>query len=251
MGDAIMRTHPGYLGLSVLGVAAFAGRSRLWFVFAVLGAASLGSTIQFAGTDTTIPNPVAWVLSSLPMGGLVKHHGRLLLVATVALAPLAGLGARRLGAWVGGVIVIDLLLLAPLSAQLPVADPSPPDVVAQLDSLPEGPLLVLPLAGPGVHPQRALFDQRIHGRQLRLAPNMPGTLIGPLRDSETGKWLATLGLPRPAPPPAEAPEFPGVSVLLVHGPAAESVARVLGPPDLVGDDASVWSVVDPARQGVF
>jgi hypothetical protein len=251
VGDAIMRTHPGYLGISVLAVAMWARRPRLWLVFIVLVLASLGANIHFAGTETGFSNPVAWVVERLPMGGLIKHHGRLLLIAMVALAALAGCGARRLGSWAGVVVVADLLLLAPLSAQLPVADARPTELVDQLESLPPGPMLVLPLAGPGVHPQRALFDQRFHGRQLRLAPNMPGTLIGPLRDSETGNWLASLGLPRPAPPPTSSPQFPGVSVVLARGEAVGRIARVLGPPDLSGKDSAAWSVVDPGQLGVF
>lgn len=251
VGDAIMRTHPGYLGLSVFAVALFSRRWHLWAAFVVLALASLGASIHFSGSNTGVVNPVAWCVDLLPMGGLVKHHGRLLLVAMVALSALAGCGARRLGSWAGAVMIVDLLLLAPLSAQLPVADARPSDIVEQLNSLPAGPMLVLPLAGPGVHPQRPLFDQRFHGRQLRLAPNMPGTLIGPLRDSETGKWLASLGLPKPAPAPSTPPQFPGVSVLLAQGAAVGRIAQVLGPPDLRGTDSAAWSVVDQGQLGVF
>ena len=251
VGDAIMRTHPGYLGISVVLVALCARWSRWWLVFGVLAFASLGAEIHFAGEATGVPNPVAWVVEHLPMGGLIKHYGRFLLIAMVALAVLAGRGVSRLGAWSGILVMADLLLLAPLSAQLPVADASPPELVEQLESLPSGPMLVLPLAGPGVHPQRALFDQRIHGRQLRLAPNMPGTLIGPLRDSETGKWLATLGLPKPAPAPKSPPQFPGVSVVFAQGKSVGRITEVLGPPDLSGKDSAAWSVVDPAQLGVF
>lgn len=247
-GDALVRLHPGYLGLGLLGLALFAGRSRWWVVLAAAVLLAPGDSLSWMGRPLGVDNPFAAVLDLVPGGSLLNHHGRLLLVGAVALAVLAARGAARLRQRFGGralalsvaIVALDLVLLAPGGAPLPVADPAPPAVAARLDALPPGPVLVVPISGPGVHFQRPLLDQRVHGRPLLLNPTRPG-LDGALARSPTGRWLGGLAFPQ-APPPPEQVELPGVAVLLATGVAVERVRAVLGEPDVAAEGSAAWAV---------
>lgn len=251
-GDALARTHPGYLGLSLLLLAVFAGRSRWWPVLVGAVLVAPGDHLSWAGQPLGIDNPFAGLLDLLPGGSLVNHHGRLLLVGAVALSVLAARGLARLRArfgtpaLVGGLALVglDLVLLAPGGAPLPTADPTPPAVAAQLSSLSPGSLLVLPASGPGVHFQRPLFDQRVHRRRLLLNPTRPG-IPEPFGRTPTGRWAGGLAAPHPPPPPQQL-DFMDIGAVLVMEPWVDAAAAVLGPPDLRGPDAAAWDAQRPA-----
>ncbi|NOY25535.1 MAG: hypothetical protein GXP62_06645 [Oligoflexia bacterium] len=254
-GDALVRLHPGYLGLSLLGLAVVGGRGALrwWLVLLAAVLAAPADVLSFAGRPLGIPNPAAALLDLVPGGSLVNHHGRLLLVGAVALSVLASRGAARLrrrwgtGAILAAValVLVDLVALAPGGAPLPTADPTPMGVASQLDSLSPGRLLVLPVAGPGVHPQRPLLDQRVHRRPLLLDPQRPGLPVA-LASTQTGRWLGGLALPHPPQGPADAAsvraDLAGVAVLAVRQPYVSAVADVLGPPDLSAEDSAAWDL---------
>lgn len=244
--DALIRFHPGYLGLSTLALAAWGGWSRWWPVLLLSAGLALGPQISVAGAPTGIENPVAGLIALLPGGTLLNHHGRALLLGGVAMCALAARGAAKLPArWqraAAVVVALDLAFLSPLPLPLPTAPAQPPEVAARLDALPPGRVLVLPAAGPGVHFQRPLLDQRVHGRALVLSPNRPG-LSPELMRTETGRWLAGLAFPEHAPPPAR-PQLPAsVAVVLAMPGYAAQVEEGLGPPDLTGADGSAaWAI---------
>ncbi len=243
VGDALVRWHPGYLGLSALLLALCAGRSRWWLVLAGAVVAAPGSHLSFAGRPLGLDNPFAAVVDLLPLGGLINHHGRLLLIGAIALAVLAARGAARIGRWPAvGLLALDALLGSPIRLPLPVAESAPPQVVAEgLDTLSAGALLVVPAGGPGVHFQRPLLDQRWHGRPLLSSLNRPG-LPPELGRTETGRWLGGLAYPD-GPSAPETPRFPGeVGVLLVMEPYVAAVTAGLGPPQLSGIDAAAWDL---------
>jgi len=286
IGDELVRWHPAYLGLVALALAIYGsrnpkghpprGRGAWWWVLVLSAAAAVGSEPMFAGRPVPFPNVVAGVLHLLPFGDLVNHHARLLLPGTLALAVLAARGAVRLersGRFKGngGVVAalalsVEMLLVAPLSYPLPVASIRVPDVVrpcgarhvdgpcVDLDDLTPGRMLVAPLAGPGVHPQRALLDQRAHGRPLFIDPNRPGWPQS-VAYSPSASWLMGLALEDGAPPPPVFDVPQGVSVLLVMAPHDVAVAAVLGPPEVKAADGSAWDLgrwtPTSAEPGVF
>lgn len=246
-GEALVRMHPGYLGLAALGLALFAGRSRWWWVLGGAVLVAPGLRLSAGGQPLGLSNPFAGALHALPFGDLLNHHGRVLLLGAVALSALAARGAvklaPRLGRWapaLPALVAADLLLLAPVGLPLPVADASPPDVAEKIADLSPGPVLVLPVAGPGIHPQRPLLDQRIHGRKVLINPNRPG-LPDALTKGATGRWLASLAFPDTAPAPTRL-ELPGVAVLLVEAAYVSRVQAVAGPPDVVGQDGAAWDL---------
>ena len=246
-GDALVRMHPGYLGLVALALAAFAGRNRWWAVLVGAVLVAPGLRLSAGGQPLGMSNPFAEALAALPFGALLNHHGRMLLLGAVALSVLAAKGAARLAPRLGraspllpALLVADLLLLSPLSLPLPVAEADPPDIASKLGSLSPGPVLVLPVSGPGVHPQRPLLDQRAHHRALLINPNRPG-LPDTLTRNAAARWLSSLAFHDPAPAPSSL-QLPGVAVLLVDAPYVPAVEAVLGPPDVRGEDAAAWDL---------
>ncbi len=244
-GPALLHTHPGYLGLAALALAFVGGRSRWWLPLLLALLLAPGRRLSFGGAPLGLDNPAVVLLSALPGAGLLNHHGRALLLAGVALSVLAARGFARLPsrgkALFIGLIGLDLLLGRPLPVPLPVAEAAPLDVLSALGSLPAGPLLVLPAAGPGINFQRPLFDQPVHGRPLVLSPNQPGLPPAMMR-SPSGRWLAGLAAEVPAPPPSPFEAPPGVAVMVVREPYVARVEAALGPPDRRGEDASAWSL---------
>jgi hypothetical protein len=269
LGDALVRLHPGYLGLSLLGLtllgllpwglpralaartaqpsSAPPARAPALLLLLLLGAAalSLGPTIAWTGQPTGLPGPAA-LLPLLPLGGLVNHHGRLLLLAAVALSALGARGAARLGRLgpaAALLVAADLARLSPLPLPLPVADLRPAGVYADpLDGLPEGAVLELPAGGPGVHPQRGLLDQRAHGRPWARDPNVPGVPAA-LARGEARDALEAVGRPGAAPLrvwPA------GVGLIVVREPFVAEAEAALGPPDRRAADSALWARPDAA-----
>lgn len=249
-GDALVRMHPGYLGLSLLALALLGGWSRWWPVLGVAILLAPGPQLSWMGEPLGLGNPAAALLDIVPMGGLVNHHGRLLLVGAVALAALASRGAakmpRKWRLFVGGLVAMDLVALSPVPAILPVTSIAPLSVYdcesgQCVDDLSPGGLLELPAAGPGVHFQRPLLQQMHHHRPILADPNRPG-LPAHVVQNESGRWLASLAFPDPAPTPAifEAPS--GVAVIVVRAPFISACAAVLGPPDVERPGSAAWDV---------
>jgi len=244
-GDAMVRMHPGYLGLVPILLAIRGGRSRWWWVLLGSMLIAVGPSLSWGGTPTGISNPFALLAHHLPLGSLLNHHGRALLVGWIALAVLAARGTMCLSpAWRHAarlLLLADLVLLSPVGVSMPIADTTPPDVLSSVSTLSEGSVLVVPAAGPGVHFQRPLFDQRVHGRPLLLSPNHPGLPVR-VRQTSAGQWLAGLGFVENT-KPDELVFSDEISVLVALPEVADAVEAVLGPPDKSGADRSAaWDI---------
>ena len=249
LGEALVREHPGYIGLVGLGLALWGARGRYLLLAVLFTALSLGRELSFAGQPLGVANPVAAALLLLPGGELLNHLGRALVVGGVFFAVAAAVAAGRLSGRrllaVRLALLVELVLLSPMRLPFPVASTAPPDATAALSELPAGPLLVLPIGGPGIHPQRPLFDQMAHGRTLFIDPNS-GRPPEVLRQGETGRWLSSLGQPRPAPAPSTFVPPVGVAAMLVAPAQVAAVEAVVGPPYARGADGSaVWSLSSP------
>jgi hypothetical protein len=261
-GDAIIRTHPAWLGAIAILLAALAiwklrGRvAALGVVFLLMILWAPGDDLSWAGQPTGVHNPFTSVMDLLPFGDLINHHGRLLILASLALSGLASLGAIHLGGLtrrLPGLIVIELLLLSPISPMLAVAPSQTPDVLEEITDLSEGPLLVLPISGPGVHFQRPFLDQRSHGRTLVSDPQRPGLPSG-MDDgwshSPTALWMRSLAHCQEgaeethhmcsAPVDVEPP--PGVAVIFASSDYRARVEEGLGEPTRAGSDGAVWEL---------
>ena len=262
-GDALIHTHPGWLGIVALGLGIMAFRTYrfrtlpLWSFLGIMICWSLGEQLYWTGTLLEITNPSTTLMTQLPFGELINHHARLLIVASVALAGLASLGAMHFvkgRQWIPLVILIEMIGLSPLSPILGVASSTAPDVLQQIDALPAGPLLVLPISGPGVHFQRPFLDQRVHERTLVADPQRPGlpTNIDPdWRASESAAWLEDLAycLVENPPshhrctPPATFIAPPDIALIYVPSDMYEVVRPTLGIPAEEGEDGAVWNLL--------
>lgn len=249
-GDALVRMHPGYLGLSLLLLALCGGKSRWWLVLLVAMLMAPGLHLSWMGEPLGMAGP-AHVLRWLPFGELINHHGRLMLMGAVALSVLAARGAVTLSRraktpWLRGVLLLavglDLGGFSPVATPLPTADARPLAVYVHtdFDSLPQGAVLQLPAAGPGIHFQRPLYDQRAHRRPLVLDPNRPG-LPPALARTDSGRFLASLAAPDPAAAPDVVDWPAGVALVVVAEPHVDRVVAAWGTPTIRAVDSAVWS----------
>lgn len=252
-GDALVRMHPGYLGLSLLGLAVLGRWSRWWVLLGGVLLLAPGPRLAWMGSPLGLDNPAVRMLRGLPMGDLVNHHGRLLLLGAIALAALASRGATRIPPrwrlFIGGLVAMDLAALSPLPMPMPTT-PHAPLAVYDCDTGPcvgalsPGGLLELPVAGPGIHFQRPLLQQPFHRRPVLADPNRPG-LPPSVARTESGRWLGSLAFPDPAPAPAAFSPPAGIAVLVARDPeTAARVRAVLGPPDTERGGAAAWDVAD-------
>lgn len=260
-GGALLRLHPGYLGWSLI-LLGLLGRARIFAALAALFVVlAPGAEFAVAGQPTGIANPFHAAVSLLPFGSLLNHRARLVLFAALALAAVASQGAQRIAprwrwaVWIA--VVLDCALLSPVGLPLPTvetphlrvfdcheASSEQVGVPRCLDDFAPGMVLHLPMAGPGIHFQRPLLLQAVHGRPIFLNPNQPG-LPPDQADTPTGRWLSGLAFSSPPSPP-DAPTLPpGVSVLVVEEPFVDAVSAVFGEPPLRRSDSAVWGPVSP------
>ena len=248
----LIRTHPGYIGLSIIVLAIFAVRWRWLVVSLVMILLALGETIWFMGSSTGIANPVATLFTFLPGGDSINHSARALLVASVAISALASLGCRRIcerfsiSKWLLLVIVgLDLLLLSPISITLPVTTPSA-KILHDLQDLSPGSALVLPAGGPGISFQQPLWEQRLHGRSLLLDPNQPGIP----KEYTKGEWMKWLnGLAYHQDNFVGQVSFaPQIAILIVKKEYSDRLVDVLGLPDKNDEVYFIWDILHRSKK---
>ncbi len=237
-GD-LVRLHPVYLGWIPLLLALRGGRSRWWALLAVGALTATGARLSFAGEPLGVPGPGGWLLDRLPFGELVNHHGRAMLVGQVALAVLAARGAkawgRAPGAALAGVVALELALVSPVGLPLPT---TPATVPAVFHDLPagEGGVLTVPVAGPGVHFQRPLYEQRAHGRPIPVDPNRPGT---PYRAFEAGLRGESVD---PEEARFELRKYGGIEVIVARPGHEAAVETLFGAPSQRTETGAVWDL---------
>lgn len=244
--DALIRMHPAYLGFGVLALAIVGGRSRWWVPALACAVLSTGESLRWAGSPLNLSNPFVLGLQALPLTDLLNHYGRLLLGAQLALAVLAARGAVKVPErfrWVLPLLlVVELTWVSPAIWPLPIT-PAPQATVLQslASEVPSGELLTVPVAGPGVHLQQPLFEQRLHGWPLAASPNRPGA-PGAVNQTQAGHWLAG---PKVSPPPdlkIEELKRAGVRVVFVRPSHLEWAITGLGAPDHQDEGGAIYKI---------
>jgi len=243
-GD-LVRLHPVYLGWFPLLLALRGGRSRWWALLGLGILAASGARLTLAGQPLGLPGPGGWLLDLLPFGDLVNHHARAMLVGQLALAVLAARGAARLGRTarltVLGLVVMELAILSPLGLPLPTTPAAVPQVFHELPPG-EGGVLTVPIAGPGVHFQRPLYEQRAHGRPIPVDPNRPGT---PFRAFEAGLRGEPVD---PEEARFELRKYGGIEVIVARPGHVLAVQALFGPPQRETETGAVWDLRERAEQ---
>lgn len=244
--DALVRMHPAYLGFGVLALAIWGGKSRWWVPTLAWVVLSTGEQLRWAGAPLNVSNPFVLALQSLPLTGLLNHYGRLLLGAQLGLAVLAARGAMRAPKHVRWalplILLVELTWVSPAIWPLPVTSAPQATLLQDLDPpLPTGALLTVPVAGPGVHLQQPLFEQRLHGWPVAASPNRPGA-PGAVTQTQTGRWLA--GPKAQAPTDLDLRELKtaGVSAIFVRTSHIDWVETGLGKPDQQGPGGALYKI---------
>ncbi len=235
------RTHPGYLGFSLLFLALFSKQRLVWFVLFIFVGLALGPEVRVFGHPFMAFNPVHWLLDFFPGADRVNHHGRALLSAAVVLSLLAAGGARVFHRWrfqLRTLVLLELCLLSPISPVLPITPVSDSVVLNELADLPPGNVLVLPPGGPGISPQQSLWHQHIHEKKLLLDPNRSG-MPNFLLSSNLMTWLNGLGFHQND-FEGELLLNPNVNYLLVHKQYAHRLTKLFGKALLEDDRFSLW-----------
>lgn len=204
-GAAAEAPHTGYLGLSLLLLAALGA----WRAGGRRGALWLGAALAFAGLAlgpwTSVGGELrrlghldlrgpAWVLESFTPLRVLSRWYRAGAVAALLLVPLAATALQGRRAWAAALLVlVDLRLGAPFPARLPVIWPPDPEL---LRALPE-PLAELPRDHThlvaGVVPDQNILAQVLHGRTTN-AVLTPGSGSMPPRMALERVW-SYLGRP--------------------------------------------------------
>ena len=181
-GNEIIRLHPSYLGGIAFGVALFSKTKQKmlwWILFAVIVLLSCGETLYFMGMNTDIPNPIAYIYSFLPGYALLNHHGRWMPIALVPFAVLISTSTWSTNKYIIGAIVLEWWTISPMGFPFMGTPPMKDSQVLQqlathsstIDTTDR--IVRLPIVGPGVSFQQALWEQHVHQRKLWLHPNRP------------------------------------------------------------------------------
>ena len=247
--DALVRIHPAYIGWVSLALAFLAGRRRWWWVFGGALFFAIGESPTIAGRTIGIDNPFFWLANSIPFASLLNHHARLLLIGQLGLSVMAAIGATRLfesrsikPRAIAIIIAFEIAVCSPAPLPLPVTNHQVEEIFYEAAGG-SGGLLTIPMAGPGVHPQRSFFESRAHGRMVMQNPNRPGPTEAMLADP-FGLWLSSLGFPEhPAPPDNlgfEGLILAGVETLIVRENLVVEVESAIGPPDIRSNGGALW-----------
>ena len=233
----IIRLHPGFIGFSLLTVAAFARSKFWWSAFLLFTLLALGPEIRWMGSGTGVSNYLSLLFQSVPGYGLINHHGRFMLPALLALSVLVSQGIQRVPMRPLFVVAIvaELTLGSPIGFFVPS---TPPINSLVLDGIgdTDGRILRLPASGPGIPFQKALWEQSKHGRPLFLNPNMPG--VGTLLADAA--WMDRIAFgDSQFPTPLCLPE--SVSGLLVERDFSEPFVAVLGESHLADQSYLYWA----------
>ncbi len=244
--DTLIRMHPAYLGFGVILLAIWGGKSRWWVPAIACVVLSTGLDLRWAGTPLKLSNPFVMALQALPFTELLNHYGRLLLGAQIALAVLAARGAMKAPVrfrWVLPLLLIlELTWVSPAIWPLPITSAPQALVLQDLASeAPTGEVLTVPVAGPGVHLQQPMFEQRLHGWPVAASPNRPGA-PGAVTQTQTGHWLAGPKVDPPADLDLAELKKAGVKLIFVRPSHIEWVERGLGKPDLQGQGGALYKI---------
>jgi len=246
---ALVRFHPAYVGWTTLLLAVLSGRRRWWLIFGGAIFFAIGESPTFAGRPIGVENPIFWLMNKIPYASLLNHHARLMLVGQLALAVTASIGAlriyksRSIKPWhMAVVIALEIVVCSPAPLPLPVTNNQIEEIFYEAADGTGG-VLTIPMAGPGVHPQRSLYEARAHGRQVMQNPNRPGPTEAMLADP-FGLWLSSLGFPHHPDAPDDLSFEPmrsaGVEAIIVRENLVMEVESAIGPPDIRSNGGALW-----------
>ncbi len=242
--EEILRLHPSSLGWIAMIVSMFCKEFRWWLLFLCFVGFSLGPEVYWMGYSLGIPNPFHWFLSWVPGASLINHHGRWMLMSVLCWIVIVIKGVKRApcAQWIIGLIVIEWLFLTPVGFPLMGTEKISNSAVLQkvsTVSMPENTrLLRIPVRGPGVVFQQALYEQTVHRQSLWMNPNRPNPSDW-FSLTESSQWIETIAFEERLPQGACLPK--GVGILLVTKPYVTLIVNHFGRPDMTDQQYAYWS----------
>lgn len=240
----IIRLHPASLGIAALAVSFGCRDWKLWVLFAMSLGFAFGPEFYWMGYSTGISNPFHWALSAIPGSDLLNHHGRWMLMATMCwiLIVVKGMAHFRIIKWMTPIIVVEWLFATPLGFPLMGTPQIETSVVlneVKNGSLPENTrLLRIPVRGPDVVFQQALYEQTIHNQPIWMNPNRPNPAEW-LTLSVDSQWIETVAFTKTIPEKACVPS--NVGGVLVVEPFVSMFTESWGASTLQDEQYAFWS----------
>ncbi len=244
--DHIVRLHPASLGWVALMVSLRCRDWRWWIGLVLCVLWALGPDIYWMGQHTGIQNPAHFVLSLIPGADLINHSGRWMLMGALCWVVILSKGLYSIQrSWIRfgllGFIVLEWVFYTPLGFPLMGTSPIKESLVLQelsAQTLPENTrVLRIPVRGPGVVFQQALYEQRIHRQPLWMNPNRSNPTDW-FALTPTSQWIETIARDREVPMGACVPNT--VGSLLVAQPFVDLLILAFGPADQSDAHYSVW-----------
>ena len=244
--DHIIRLHPASLGIVAMVVSLGCRDWKWWMMFVVCTGFALGPEIYWMGHSTGILNPLHWVLSLIPGSSLLNHHGRWMLMASICWIVIVVQGMKRYKSiyWATPLIVLEWLVATPQGFPLMGTEPIETSSVLfemQAVTLPDKTrVLRVPVRGPGVVFQQALYEQTIHGLPLWMNPNRPNPSEW-FALTEQSQWIETVAFTKQLPSDPCVPNT--VGLVLVAEPFVGMFSNAWGLPAYKDDNYAVWKEI--------
>jgi len=246
----IIRLHPASLGIVAL-VVSFGCRDwRIWGLFGTSMGFAFGPEFYWMGHSTGISNPFHWVLSTIPGSDLLNHHGRWMSMAALCWIWIVvkGMAHFRVIKWMTPIVVVEWLFATPLGFPLMGTPQIETSVV--LNKMKNGSLsentrlLRIPIRGPDVVFQQALYEQTIHNQPIWMNPNRPNPSEWFSLTSDS-QWIETVAFTKTIPAKPCVPS--NVGAVLVAEPFVSLFTNSWGTPAIQDEQYAFWSTPPMCR----
>ena len=245
--EHIIRLHPASLGWIAIIVSMGCRDWRWWGMFLSCIGFALGSEIHWMGASTGVSNPFHTVLSLFPGSEVLNHHGRWMLMGVLCWLVIVVKGVyfskwQRWKYWITIAIICEWVLMTPLGFPIVGTSVIGDSVVLQsirtmeMDHAER--LLRVPVRGPDVVFQQALYEQTIHDQRIWMNPNRPDPSSWFDITART-KWIETIAHTKEISEDSCVPK--GVGILLVAEPYILIAQSAFGEPVKADDQYAVWT----------
>ena len=241
--DHIIRLHPASLGVAAI-VSSFGCRDwKWWGMFLMCVGFALGPEVYWMGLSTGFHNPVHWVLDLLPGSSLLNHHGRWMLMAMICWIVIVVQGMKKYNMvhWMTPIILLEWFFATPIGMPLmgtqQIKTSTVLEEMTELDAPEDTRLLRIPIRGPGVVFQQALYEQTIHGIPLWMNPNRPNPSEW-FQLTENSQWIERIAFTKQLSKEACVPT--PVESVLVAEPYIDLFVDSWGQPMIQDDRYALW-----------